>query len=345
MQMQYQFTEEKLIDQLKLHLNSFLQDHNSGVLAQMLQHHFESPGKMVRPRLVFRLSEALSLPVENVNGWAMACELLHNATLIHDDLQDGDSVRRGRPTVWAKFGANMAINAGDQLLLLAPSAIQQINTTDEIKLKLLQNFTLMSTAIVDGQCREFELNKLESQNLYQDYIECIKGKTAALFSYLAQGVGIVAGLEVSKVQELHNIFNHLGIIFQIQDDLLDLFGEKKRDSIGCDVKEGKVSYLVVKHLELYPSDREQILNLLQKPRELTNLDDINWFKNLLLKSDSYQCCIDDFNLMMRRLLQNKMLMQNPALMEVVTDMLEQVLEPVAHLLPQYQETLYASTIN
>lgn len=353
MQQQYQLMEEKLISQFKQQINAFVKSTNSGVLAQMLQHHFKAQGKLIRPRLVFRLATTFGLPAEKVQGWAMACELLHNATLIHDDLQDGDRVRRGHATVWDKFGANMAINAGDQLLLLAPSAIQSVQASDEIKLKLFQNFTKMSTAIVDGQCREFELNHLNSESLYQDYLECIKGKTAALFSYLAIGVGEVAGIEKDKLEQLHRVFEQLGIIFQIQDDLLDLFGEKQRDAVGCDVKEGKVSYLVVKHLELNPSDKDQIQTLLQRPRELTTDEDVSWFKNLLIESKSYEICMNEFHDMTESLLKNKILLEEQKIMSVVKQILEQVLVPIAHLLKQplgqetdpVQEVRYASAIN
>ena len=346
MQKQYQLMEEKLISEFKQQIVAFVEKRNSGVLAQMLQHHFEVQGKLIRPRLVFRLAKALGLSADSVHGWAMACELLHNATLIHDDLQDGDRVRRGRATVWDKFGANLAINAGDQLLLLAPGCIQNVQASDKVKLKLFQIFTQMSTAIVAGQCSEFELNQLNSTSLYQDYLKCIRGKTSALFSYLAMGVGEIAGLSQIEVKKLHEVFEQLGIIFQIQDDLLDLFGEKKRDAIGCDVKEGKVSYLVVKHLELFPTDKQRLKTLLQKTREQTTDEDVIWFKNLLINSKSYESCIEDFRVMTEKLLNNSILQENPKLMSVIEQILEQVLAPVAHLLEQQtQEVEYASAIN
>lgn len=367
MQHHNQVMEEKAIKQLKLQIVKFIKDHNGGALETMLLHHFSTPGKLIRPRLVFRLAKALGLTPVEVQGWAMSCELLHNATLIHDDLQDGDRLRRGVPTVWAKFGANMAINAGDQLLLLAPKAIGQLQVSAEKKLLLHDRFIQMATSIVDGQSREFELNQgfysdayttaytttagAEScfTKLYDDYIACIRGKTAALFSHLAAGVGQIAGLTSEQVQQLESIFEQLGIIFQVQDDLLDLFGEKQRECIGCDLKEGKVSYLVVKHLGYQPNDNDKIKALLQKSRDLTTAADIDWFKNRLIETETYQKCIRDFQLMTTNLLENPLLAKNERLREVVSDVLDQVLSPVEHLLKDLidndnEEFHYASAI-
>jgi geranylgeranyl diphosphate synthase type I len=340
-----QFKEENMIDSFTERQREFVQSQANGILKEMVTHHFKSEGKLLRPKLAFALAKAMKLEDSKVDGWAMSCDVLHNATLVHDDYQDGDKVRRGRPTVWAEYSGNMAINAGDYLLLLAPQAINQSDLDAETKIKLHDLFSKMSTAIVEGQCREFELNKLDNEHtLKSDYIECIRRKTAALFACLAKGVGIIAGKDQETQDHLFSIFDQLGIIFQIQDDLLDLYGEKQRGEAGCDIKEGKVSYLVVKHLALNPEDMEAVKNLLHLPREKTTNEHVEWFKNELKEKGTYQACINEFAQMVNALLENPLLRENAFIKDVVLNLLQKVLAPIEHIVSEKVEVKYESAV-
>lgn len=339
-----QITDEQLYSRFNKQMLNFTASRAKKSLQEVVDHHFSKKGKLLRPRMIFEISKVLGLsPVECIE-WAIACEVLHNATLIHDDLQDGDQVRRGIPTVWSEFGKNMAINAGDYLMLLAPMSISESNYDKDIKLKLHELFSKMSTDIVSGQCSEFELNTLQSVSLKDDYLDCIKGKTSALFSGLALGTSIIAGLSEKKSQMLAQIFCSLGTIFQIQDDILDLYGEKLRDGQGNDIKEGKVSYLVVTHLDHRPEDKFLVQELLFKPRELTSSDDIKWFKNLLKEQGTYEICISEFCAKIDALLTNQLLDELPGLKKLVIDLLEKVVDPIEHIIKPVKESSYAQTV-
>lgn len=336
--------DEQLVEQFKKELLNFVHSRSCENLSVVLDHQFLSSGKLIRPMMIFELSKILKIDPQITISWAVTCEVLHSATLIHDDLQDGDLVRRGVASIWAKFGKNMAINAGDYLMLLAPHAISNSTLDIETKLKLHELFIKMSTEIVVGQCKEFELNNLNSENIKKDYIECINGKTAALFAGLAKGVGIIAGQTPDNINKISEVFCTLGTIFQIQDDLLDLYGEKQRDGQGNDIKEGKVSYLIATHLENCPQDLFLIKELLFKPRELTSDNDILWIKQLLKESSTFDVCIKDFLSRIEELIESPIFNEFNELKMLVITLLEKVILPIEHILTPQKERIYAQVI-
>ncbi len=209
-------------------------------------------GKKLRPRLVYGLGQALELDSTHLVGWAAAGEILHNATLVHDDLQDGDHWRRGMPTVWKKYGAAQAVNLGDFLIMVSamPVLMQELGALPKGVLTTL--LVRMATQIVNGQSFEpivNELNRIDT--LRQDYFKCISQKTSAFFAGIGRGVALIGKYDLQFQEQLEGLFLELGTVFQIQDDILDLFGNKQRKATGCDIREGKVSFLVVTHLSLF----------------------------------------------------------------------------------------------
>ncbi|MBX9768049.1 MAG: polyprenyl synthetase family protein, partial [Bdellovibrionales bacterium] len=148
-----------------------------------LRHHFSTGGKKLRARLALAAVNALGGIEENGILWGAACELLHNATLIHDDLQDGDRVRRGKPTVWAKYGASQAINAGDSCLMFPFLALRTLKVSDSTKWQLSKVLSAGAALTVRGQALELELPSLcaEGVILESKYLKCIAEKTSALF--------------------------------------------------------------------------------------------------------------------------------------------------------------------
>ena len=275
---------------------------------------------------------AISLGVElsEVIDWAVSCEVLHNATLVHDDLQDGDAVRRGVPTLWKLYGEEQAINIGDFLLIIAPQAI--MIGCSQAKEELLYLFTCMSARVVAGQVNEFGLNKeFPLENLMQDYLHCISGKTSTLFSGLALGVSIIAKETEENSQAIESIFFQLGHIFQIQDDILDLYGDKMRGELGCDIKEGKISYLIVTHLQNNPGDLNTIKTILQKDRIHTTDSDVQLIENLFKQKQTAKVAIESLAHRVELLLGNQYLIQNPALKRLIESLVTKVLKPIQNI--------------
>ena len=106
-------------------LSQFIMEYADGFCGEMLQTHIKTGGKRLRAKLTLQLANVFNIDLQNAFHWAMAVELLHNATLIHDDVQDGDEVRRNKPTTWVTYGVPQAINAGDLGLMLPFQCIEK----------------------------------------------------------------------------------------------------------------------------------------------------------------------------------------------------------------------------
>ena len=303
---------------------------SAGKLRSMALKHFESKGKMLRPMFIRDLALSMNLDLALVLDWAVTCEILHNATLIHDDLQDGDEVRRGKPTTWKEYGSEQAINLGDFLLIIAPQGL--INSSLSSKNELLHLFTVMSSRVVAGQVDEFELNKLQSEhNLHQQYLDCIAGKTSSLFAGLALGVGLIAGAPKEFLNSLESIFFQLGHIFQIQDDILDFYGNKQRGERGCDIKEGKVSFLIVNYLERNPQDFSVLARILRKKRADTTENDLQIVQKLFNDNNNLEYCLDHLDRRVDDLRSHSLLMTNVVLNNLVNSLIEMILAPIREI--------------
>jgi geranylgeranyl diphosphate synthase type I len=322
--------KENYLDYLHSCILESITSHSQGHLRKMALKHFEKRGKMLRPLFIMKLAESLDLPIEKTIPWAAACELLHNATLIHDDLQDGDEYRRGVPTTWKLFGSEQAINAGDYLLVIAPSFLYSLTSTN---IQLLNLYTSMSSRIVCGQVNEFEFNKFKKvENSYiANYLECISGKTSTLFSGLALGVGYLSNSNERVLDSLEEIFFSLGHLFQMQDDILDLYGDKERLEKGCDIKEGKFSFLVAKHLDSYPEDFEFVKVILLKERKETSSKDVKLLTDLFVERGTLNSCIGEIHSRVNEILSNPYLGENIGLRSLTQTMILKILKPIEHL--------------
>lgn len=308
----------------------FISMNAQGPLETMSLKHFETKGKMLRPMFIKELATSLDLNLSEVFNWAVACEILHNATLVHDDLQDGDEQRRGVPTSWKLYGKEQAINIGDFLLIIASQPV--ILGQNKNKDQLLHLFSRMSAGVVTGQVNEFEMGRVfKPDNLLNEYLHCISGKTSTLFSGLAFGVALIAELSAFHAQAIESIFFKLGHIFQIQDDILDLYGEKMRGEIGCDIKEGKISFLVVTHLAQHPEDFELIKGVLTKDRQLTTDEDVLMIKDLFEKKNTLRASILDLELRVESLMEHPYLEGNPRLKRMFQTLLDKVFIPINHI--------------
>ncbi len=245
-----------------------------GRLGDILWEHIASGGKRLRARLALGCVEVLGGKRRQAVPWAAACELLHNATLIHDDLQDGDRIRRGRPATWARHGAAQAINAGDLGLMLPYRALARLQLCAEKCWLLASSLAEHAEQVVRGQSAEQLL--LRARHLaWHDYAAAVEGKTAALFSLPVEGAALIVGQAPAEARRLAHGFRPIGLVFQLQDDILDLFGDKGRLEAGADLREGKVSALVVEHLDRFPEDRDWLLALLGKTRADTSAEEID----------------------------------------------------------------------
>ncbi len=259
-------------------------------MREMLEYHYRSGGKRLRPTLVIGAALAYARRkggnteqlVRKCVPYALAVELLHNATLIHDDIQDGDQTRRGQPTLWKKYSEAQAINCGDAWFFVPQLLIQSADYAPEVKLQLLELVQSRILAVIEGQSQEFALKERFAKGeeiSVQQYLGMVEGKTSALFSVPLVGGALVAGASALERKALEQSATFLGQAFQIQDDLLDLWGNKGREQAGSDIAEGKLSYplvLLLSKLSRGSQDRAKVEEIVRAPREATSADSIAW---------------------------------------------------------------------
>jgi geranylgeranyl diphosphate synthase type I len=234
--------------------------------ARMVHSHLETGGKRLRARLALGACEALDAPAEHAIDWAAAVELLHNASLVHDDVQDGDRTRRGKPALWATVGAAQAINAGDLLLMLPFVALGSYPAPTQAA--LVQLLASYAERTARGQIRELDLTGSPEEG-WSGYLRAVSGKTGTLFALPVHGAAELAGLSPKAARDLAGAFSSIGVLYQLQDDLLDLFDAKGRRPRGSDIFEGRVSAVLLTHLDLHDADSDDVLAIIKKPREAT----------------------------------------------------------------------------
>lgn len=272
---------EPRLSQVEQLMRQLVLDDGVDHLSHMVLTQLSAGGRRVRARLALAAADAFGVPATQGIAWAASVELLHNATLIHDDIQDGDLVRRGKPTLWATHGVPQAINAGDLLLMLPYVALAEMPPLAQGRLAILLAET--SARIVRGQASELDLLSTERLDR-QSYYAAARGKTGALFELPVTGAAILGSLDKETVSECASLFGRLGLAFQIQDDILDLYGDKGKGLRGADIREGKVSALIVELLETRPDTREEVLTLLRKEREQTTDEDVIRVSELIRQS-------------------------------------------------------------
>lgn len=226
-----------------------------------------SGGKRLRPTLALIAAKAIMNgglingdAIEKTLPAALALEVFHNFTLLHDDVMDKAEVRRGRPTVHVKWDENTAILSGDQMLIEAYRLLSDV-PADKLP-QVLKWFNEMATGICEGQQYDVDFEH-QSQVTIDDYMMMIEKKTSVLLAYAMKIGGYIAGADNTQLEALYQYGLHIGLAFQIQDDILDVYGDPKTfgKAIGGDICANKKTMLLLTALET--ADAESKAELLQ----------------------------------------------------------------------------------
>lgn len=304
-----------------------------GGLGALAWEHVSAGGKRLRARLALSAVAALGGRVESATAWAAACELLHNASLIHDDLQDGDRLRRGRPALWVKHGAAQAINAGDLCITLGFAALARIPGSDALRWRLTEAVTRRTRAVAEGQSAEMRLLTSGAPS-WDDYAACVEGKTSALFALPVEGAALLAGRSPGQATCLADACRPMGLLFQIQDDIRDLYADAGRDAPGSDIAQpGKATALVVEHLRLYPADRDWLLRILTSPRAATARADVEEVIRRFADGGALGAAWGRLDAIHRDLLGARVLAREPSLHALVHRLAGDVIASIAHTRP------------
>lgn len=239
------------------------------IVGEMLSYHFgytedsaARRGKRLRPRLLLTVALEAGASQEDAIDAAVAVELLHNYSLIHDDIEDGDEYRHGRPTLWAKYGIAQAVNAGDALCALSFLALLNgaRRFPPERMTKMVERLHLAHLAMCHGQSLDIAFEAQLSVPA-QRYVEMIGGKTAALFAVSCELAAMAAGLGESEVRRYRSLGSAFGIAFQVFDDVLGIWGDPHATgkTAGTDIVRRKKTFPIVWALEGPPTAQRDLI--------------------------------------------------------------------------------------
>lgn len=231
------------------------------------------PGKALRPALCLSAGRAFGGHPDDLLGFAVTIELLHNAFLVHDDIADGSEMRRGRPTLATKYGIAAALNAGDGLAIVANQVLRRATRRLDPKLAdlVLAEFDTMAIRTLEGQATEAGWQFDEVENLGpEDYLELIMHKTCWYTTIHPLRVGALVGSGgTAALDPLVRFGFHLGAAFQIRDDLLNLVGDASlygKEILG-DLYEGKRTLALMHLMEAaHGADRAVLTEYLHRQR-------------------------------------------------------------------------------
>ncbi|MGI5372447.1 polyprenyl synthetase family protein [Streptomyces iakyrus] len=230
-----------------------------------------STGKSVRPALALLSAAAVGGSAELAVPGAVAVELVHDFTLLHDDVIDGDALRRHRPAAWSVFGTPAAVLAGDALLVSAMRALA--DTPHGPAVEAVQELVGTLLELVEGQSRDVAFEKAPEVSVAQ-YLAMAEGKTGSLIGCSCALGGILAGADGERVRGLREFGRRLGVAFQCADDVLGIWGRSARSGkpVGADLAARKKSLPVVAALSSQGAAAERLRALYAAAHPLDEQD-------------------------------------------------------------------------
>ena len=233
-------------------------------LYEPIEYTLASGGKRLRPTLALIAAQVIAngAALDEVVPAALALEVFHNFTLLHDDVMDRAHVRRGRETVHVKWNDNTAILSGDQMLIEAYKLLSDV-PADKLP-KVQKWFNEMATGICEGQQYDVDFEHMIQVSI-EDYMKMIELKTSVLLAHAMRIGGYIAGANEDQQEALYQFGLHIGLAFQIQDDILDVYGDPKTfgKAIGGDIVCNKKTLMLLTAMETAsPEDKTELLQWL-----------------------------------------------------------------------------------
>jgi geranylgeranyl diphosphate synthase type II len=254
-------SERKKINKI---LSTAFKNRTPGSLYEPGSYILNSGGKRLRPLLVLLTAKAVGGKFTNAYNSAAAVEMLHNFTLVHDDIMDNADKRRGRLTLHKKYDNNTAILVGDSLLSIAYEYL--LKDCNGNAKQVISAFTKGLIEVCEGQSLDTDFESRKNVSL-SEYIVMIKKKTAAMAEMCCRIGALLGGGSKSQVNALGSYGSNLGIAFQIQDDLLDISADEEKfgKTIGGDLVEGKKTFLFLEALEKSKGEqRKKLLKVIER---------------------------------------------------------------------------------
>ena len=262
------YSNSELLSLFERHIAQMPTPEEPVLLYAPIKYGLEVGGKRIRPTLLMLAYNLYADDIERGLMPAMAVEIFHNFTLLHDDIMDNAAVRRGRPSVHAKWGENVAILSGDAMLILAYNHLQR-SQTDKLA-KIFEIFNKMAAEVCEGQ--QFDMDfETQTKVSVVDYMRMIELKTAALLAGSAHIGATLAGASTQDCQKLYNFGLEVGLAFQLQDDLLDSFGDERL---------GKKTILMIEAFSRADEEQREVLRTTHLRKDLSDAEKIATIKAL-----------------------------------------------------------------
>ena len=253
-----------------LHLNNVIKVKEPVNLYEPIHYILQLGGKRLRPVLTLITCELFNGNVKDAYDAALAIEVFHNFTLIHDDIMDSAPIRRGKNTVHKKWNLNTGILSGDAMMIMAYQCFESYDS--ETFKKLLKLFSQTALEVCEGQQLDMDFETRNNVTL-PEYLKMVTFKTSVLVAAAMKMGVIIAKAKEEEADAMFNFGLNLGIAFQLQDDYLDTFGDSKvfGKKIGGDIYENKKTFLYLKALEVSTiEDKEQLLKLYHSNKKNEN---------------------------------------------------------------------------
>lgn len=253
------YTIEQLREFIKAELDKQEYVEEPYSLFEPIKYIMEDGGKRLRPVLTLMSYNLYRDDIEKALKSAIGIEIFHNYTLLHDDVMDDAELRRGRQTVHKKWNSNVAILSGDAAAI---TAYKYVETVDDAYLRLvIDGFNQVAMDVCKGQQYDMEFETRDDVSV-EEYIQMIYLKTSVLIAGSMRHGALIAGAPEHEYKALYDFGGYLGLVFQLQDDYLDVYGDVAEfgKKIGGDILCNKKTYLLIKALELAGEEDRALLN-------------------------------------------------------------------------------------
>lgn len=249
---------DKILKDLEYHIQGFTYGESPKELYEPISYIMSLGGKRIRPLLTLMAYSLYREDFQKILTPAMAVEVFHNFTLMHDDIMDDAPLRRGNQTVHEKWNANTAILSGDVMLVKAYDMLLEIEA-DKLH-ECIRLFNKTAAEVCEGQQKDMNFETLPTVS-EEDYIDMIRLKTAVLLGFALQFGAILGGASKEDSEHLYNFGVNIGIGFQLKDDLLDVYADKAKfgKQVGGDIISNKKTFLLLKAKELAKGNTKTLL--------------------------------------------------------------------------------------
>ena len=274
-------TPQQIVEIFEHHLAMINMPDEPQRLYAPIRYSLAEGGKRMRPVLAMLAYNIYADDVQRVLPAATAVEIFHNFTLLHDDIMDNAMVRRGRPSVFARWGSNVAILSGDVMMIEAYRHLQGVES--KFLPEVFERFNAMAAQVCEGQQYDMDF-ETQPKVAVAEYMNMIELKTAALLSGSVVIGATIAGASEDDLHKLYKFATEVGIAFQLQDDLLDSYGDEQLGKkIGGDILEGKKTFLMVQAVNRADDMEREVLRTTHRDASLSDDEKISRIKALYEK--------------------------------------------------------------